>query len=237
MPSADIAGSPSWGAAGELLETGGPVMYILLLMSILALTIIIAKLWQFFSQRERRRSNEQALELWRQGRQREAVEALSAGRGPVARVLAVAMHGQRRGELSEETVREEVGRVAAGELESLRGQLRGLEVIGNLAPLLGLLGTVLGMIEAFQKLQTAGSQVDPSILSGGIWEALLTTAAGLIVAIPAVAALHWLERRVERIRHRMEDAVTRVFTHGTPVAETSTGAAPMSLQRATSHAT
>lgn len=71
---------------------------------------------------------------------------------------------------------------------------------------------VLGMIEAFQRLEQAGSQVDPAILSGGIWVALLTTAAGLTVAIPAVMALNWLERVIERFGHRMEDAVTQVFT-------------------------
>jgi biopolymer transport protein ExbB len=85
-------------------------------------------------------------------------------------------------------------------------------VIGTLSPLLGLFGTVLGMIEAFRRLEAAGSRVDPSILSGGIWGALLTTAVGLAVAIPTIAALNWLERRVERLAHDMDDAAARVFT-------------------------
>jgi biopolymer transport protein ExbB len=68
------------------------------------------------------------------------------------------------------------------------------------------------MIQAFQRLEMAGSQVDPAILSGGIWQALLTTAAGLIVAIPVVLAHAWLERKVERCGHGMEDAVTQLFT-------------------------
>src|SRR3546814_3183218 len=71
-------------------------------------------------------------------------------------------------------------------LEGLRGQLGALEVIGSVSPLLGLFGTVLGMIEAFRQLAEAGSQVSPAILSAGIWEALLTTAVGLAVAIPVV---------------------------------------------------
>ena len=102
----------------------------------------------------------------------------------------------------------------ASKLERLRSHLRALEIIGTLSPLLGLLGTVLGMIEAFRQLEMAGSQVDPAILSGGIWQALLTTAVGLTVAIPVVLAHSWLERRVERCGHQMEDAVTRVFTRG-----------------------
>jgi biopolymer transport protein ExbB len=64
-----------------------------------------------------------------------------------------------------------------------------LELISTIAPLLGLLGTVLGMIAAFQALQESGSRADPAILAGGIWEALLTTAAGMAVAIPASITL------------------------------------------------
>ena len=84
--------------------------------------------------------------------------------------------------------------------------------------MLGLFGTVLGMIKAFQRLEEAGSQVNPAILSGGIWEALLTTAAGLAVAIPAVAALNWLESKLDRLTHHMEDGLTRVFTAGLDIA-------------------
>jgi biopolymer transport protein ExbB len=83
---------------------------------------------------------------------------------------------------------------------------------------------VLGMIEAFQRLQAAGSQVDPAILSGGIWQALLTTAVGLTVAIPVVLAHAWLERRVEHCGHQMEDAATRVFTRAVAVPAPVTAA-------------
>jgi biopolymer transport protein ExbB len=86
-----------------------------------------------------------------------------------------------------------------------------LEVIAALSPLLGLFGTVLGMIKAFQKLELAGSNVDPSILSGGIWEALLTTAIGLAVAIPAVLLVNYFDRIIDRTRHQMEDAATQIF--------------------------
>jgi biopolymer transport protein ExbB len=85
-------------------------------------------------------------------------------------------------------------------------------LIANLSPLIGLLGTVIGMINAFQALQNAGNKVDPSILSGGIWVALMTTAAGLIIAIPSAAAHNWMEGVVYRAQRAMEDAVTRVFT-------------------------
>ena len=85
-------------------------------------------------------------------------------------------------------------------------------MIASLSPLLGLLGTVLGMIEAFQQMEAAGSQVDPSILSGGIWQALLTTAVGLAVAIPVVIMHGFFERKCDRIAFLLDDALTRVFT-------------------------
>jgi len=68
------------------------------------------------------------------------------------------------------------------------------------------------MIEAFRQLEGAGTQVDPAVLSGGIWQALLTTALGLVVAIPVVTAFTWLDRRVESYSIYINDAVTRVFT-------------------------
>ena len=85
-------------------------------------------------------------------------------------------------------------------------------MIANLSPLLGLLGTVLGMIKAFSKLESAGTKVDPTILAGGIWDALLTTAFGLSVAIPALAAFYLLEGKVENSRSLMKDSATRVIS-------------------------
>lgn len=99
---------------------------------------------------------------------------------------------------------------ASQEFDRLRNGMRVLELIAATAPLLGLLGTVLGMIEAFQKLEEAGSQVDPSLLSGGIWQALLTTAAGLIVAMPALAAWHAFDRRLESARVEANALIARL---------------------------
>lgn len=107
--------------------------------------------------------------------------------------------------------REEISRVAAGELFRQRKGLRALELVATIAPLVGLLGTVLGMVAAFQALEAAGSRADPSDLAGGIWEALLTTAAGMAVAIPASAALTWFESIADRAQGRIEDMVTRLL--------------------------
>lgn len=195
------------------LEAGGPVVGVLAAMSVVALAIVLLKLWQFAALRiGRQRFIATAMTHLRQGDPDAALAELEARPSPIGGVMATVLRGRLEGRMPEPLLREEATRLAVGHLENLRSYLRGLEVIGTLAPLLGLLGTVLGMIEAFQQLEAAGSQVDPSILSGGIWEALLTTAVGLIVAIPAVIALNWLERVVERFRHRMEDALTQVFT-------------------------
>lgn len=201
------------GSMFALLEAGGTVMWILAGLSVVALAIILHKLWDFVRVGIWRRSAvHRALVECAGGRDEAALETLRGARDPVADVLGVALAGRRDDDIDDATVREEVARRGAAWLESLRGGLRPLELIGTLAPLLGLLGTVIGMIDAFQALESAGSQVDPAVLSGGIWVALLTTAAGLTVAIPAVAAHTLLERQLERLHHRMQDAATRVFS-------------------------
>lgn len=201
--------------AEGLLDAGGPVVAILFAISILALAIVLLKLYQFWSARVGRRSFiAPALAHFARGDADRALALLVTERNPIARVLDTAIRGQARGGVVEATLREEVVRVANFHLERLRSYLRALEVIGTLSPLLGLFGTVLGMISAFKELEAAGNQVNASLLSRGIWEALLTTAVGLTVAIPTVAVATWLERRVDRLAHDMEDAATRVFTIG-----------------------
>jgi biopolymer transport protein ExbB len=93
----------------------------------------------------------------------------------------------------------------------------------------------LGMIEAFQEVEAAGGRANPALLAGGIWEALLTTAAGLAVAIPTAATLHWLESVVERVRYVTEDAVTQIFTGMIEAPIPSLQATP-GLQERTAHA-
>ena len=116
-----------------------------------------------------------------------------------------------RGVLSDEDVSAEIERFGSMELGAFQRYLGWLEVIGNISPLLGLLGTVIGMINAFQSLEAAGTQVDPALLSGGIWVALLTTAVGLIVALPAITALNLLEGKIDQVRLSMRDASSRVI--------------------------
>mgnify|MGYP006428453309 CR=1 FL=1 len=196
----------------ETLEVGGPVVWILLAMSLVALTVVVVKLAQFRRARVwQYKSARRALVLWGRGDSEGALKVAASSSNPTAQALAQALRGQHQG-LTEARVREEVMRYGSDVLFQLRCGLRPLEVIGSLAPLLGLLGTVLGMIEAFQQLETAGNSVSPALLAGGIWEALLTTAVGLCVAIPVVALLNCLERQIDHLAHEMDNVVTQVFT-------------------------
>lgn len=212
--------------AAALLGQGGPVLLVLALLSVAALSILLVKLWQFARlQINAAEPVGQALRLWYQHEPGQAILALQGSPQPTARLLERALGALATPGVDLTLLREELVRFASAQLESLRAWLRALEVIAALSPLLGLLGTVLGMIQAFRQLELAGNQVDPAVLSGGIWQALLTTAAGLAVAIPVVLLHSWLERRVERCGHQMEDAVTRVFTRnlvdaGQAVSET-----------------
>lgn len=213
----DVIQSATALSAFDLMNAGGPVVAILLVMSLLALSLVFAKLVQFQRLHVGREAGlAEAVVQWSSARGAEAQRALAIRRladdsHPLGAVIATAMRGFESGGDSA-VLREEVLRLGRELLFELRRGLRPLEVIAATAPLIGLLGTVIGMIKAFQALEAAGSQVNPAVLSGGIWEALLTTAIGLCVAIPAVAALNWLERRVDHLAHVMENLVTQVFT-------------------------
>src|SRR5262249_11558859 len=89
--------------------------------------------------------------------------------------------------------------------------LRSLEMTAAIAPLMGLLGTVCGLIRSFSKIGEAGSKVDPTMLAGGIWEALLTTAGGLAVAIPALGAHYILDGIIEKVRASMKDVSVQIL--------------------------
>lgn len=199
----------------DIVFAGSPVVWVLLVMSVLALTIVLLKVWQLIQLRpENYAPLEDALLLWNNGSYQQAIEKVNADRFG-GDMLLLAMQGT----LADKAVsplREELERMAITKLNDLRSLLPALEAIATLSPLLGLLGTVLGMIEAFQAMEAAGSRVDPAVLSSGIWQALLTTAIGLTVAIPALAVYNWLDRKVQRVAEWLSDATTRIFSahHG-----------------------
>ncbi|MCV6592855.1 MAG: MotA/TolQ/ExbB proton channel family protein [Silicimonas sp.] len=175
----------------QFADLGGPVILILAAASVFVLAVTLYKLWQFRTAGVgRHKALRQAVAAWDRGDQSAALAALETSRSYLVPVVEMAFAAT--GRQGDRLVSEAESRFARLE----RG-LRTLENIAQLAPLLGLFGTVLGMIEAFQALQSAGSQVDPSILAGGIWVALMTTAAGLAVAMPTSLIHSWFEARMD----------------------------------------
>jgi biopolymer transport protein ExbB len=187
------------------LELGGPVVAILLALSVVALAIVLMKLAQFARERVGgEAAARQALSAWAARDYAAAIECVEGHPSPLSATLARAMHLSMRPGTAKQSIEEDVAIVAAARLHELQRGLRALDAIAQIAPLLGLFGTVLGMIEAFQRLQGAGNAVDPSLLAGGIWVALLTTAVGLAVAMPASLLVTWFETRIENERIAIE---------------------------------
>lgn len=181
----------------ELMGKGGVMMYPIFLASVVAFAIIIERLVFFKKCNENPDDIFAAIkDLARNNKQVSTTDICKGNEGPVSRILDVGVQARKepRWKLEEKlTVH------GQEEIRELRKNLRGLEVIATISPLMGLLGTVVGMVKAFNKVAQYKGQVDPSLLAGGIWEALLTTAAGLALAIPVVIMLNYFERKVEAI--------------------------------------
>lgn len=205
-----------------VLNLGGPVVAILILMSVLTLAVTIYKLWQFAASGVgRHRVLSDALAAWDAGDGGAARLRLAESRSYLAPLVGKAMQGPDQPGLADRLDAE-----AGLALARLERGFRLLDTVAQLAPLLGLFGTVLGMIEAFQSLQTAGSSVDPSLLAGGIWVALLTTAVGLAVAMPTSMILAWLESRTARERVFADKALRTVLVPGYAMGDDQTAEQP-----------
>ncbi|AHM03406.1 Ferric siderophore transport system, biopolymer transport protein ExbB [Roseibacterium elongatum DSM 19469] len=200
----------------DLIANGGVVLWIIAALSVATVALILWKLWRLSLSGawSGERITADAIALWQSGRATDALARLDGRRAVRARLAHAAMAACSDASLTEAAAREETARQARALLGQMRMGLRPLDLIVTIAPLLGLLGTVLGMIAAFQALQEAGIQADPATLAGGIWEALLTTAAGMGVAIPASMALTWFDAVADRIQAEMEDDATRIFIRG-----------------------
>jgi len=192
-----------------LIELGGPVVAVLLVMSIYGVALALIKFVQFSSVSGSVFARlEQAVGLWQKGERKKAEDMLAKTRLPLADDLRFGL--EQRGRMNEDTLHDELMRRAAAFLRPYGRNMRPLELIYYLSPVLGLLGTVLGMIDAFRGL--AASSGESSALASGIWEALLTTAVGLVIAIPFAAIHAMLESRLENIADQVTDIVTRVLT-------------------------
>ena len=191
----------------EIIDAGGPVVIVLAALSVLSLAIIAYKLIQFMGVLSGQKRINAALTQVQARDNQTALNALKL-RSPAERVLAYAITATQN-RMPQGLLAAELERRGNAEVEQLNRFIRILEVIALISPLLGLLGTVLGMIQSFQELEMAEGAANASVLAGGIWQALLTTAVGLVVAIPAAIASSLLSAAVERVSHKIESAVGR----------------------------
>jgi biopolymer transport protein ExbB len=153
--------------------------------------------------------SEKVIRLLKTGEIQAAEEKAIGSDSSMGRVLAQAIRFKDRDRETLETV---VMHAAEEEVRNMSSYLQALATIGNIAPLLGLLGTVMGMIKAFMVIQQMGGKVNAAVLAGGIWEAMLTTAFGLAVALPTVVAHSYLLARVDKYETRLNDGAVKFIT-------------------------
>ena len=180
----------------EFLSKGGVIVVPILFCSVLALAIFFERLIRFARMRSRGTGiAEKVAGLLVDGSEQEALKKAEESNSPMGRILTQAMEVKNGDREMLETV---IVNATDEEVRNLSTYIQTLATIGNIAPLLGLLGTVIGMIKAFMVIQEMGGKVNAAVLAGGIWEAMLTTALGLSVALPTMVAHSYLTVRIEK---------------------------------------
>lgn len=199
----------------DLLVQGGPILWILLVLSVLSLGMIGVKALQLLPVTGGAARRDAVFVRWRAGDHDGAITEAAVGSAPADRVLAHAMRMVTQG-LSGPVLEADAARRGNDEVLRMSGLIQVLELVAVIGPLIGLLGTVTGMIQSFQDLAAAEGSANAAVLAGGIWEALLTTAAGLVVAIPAAVAATLFNIRIEKATQKIELAVGEliVIEHG-----------------------
>jgi biopolymer transport protein ExbB len=193
----------------EFMQKGGPIMWPILLCSVFAFAIVIERLIHLRREQvDTKLFMEQISKSLKRNKIMEALELCERTKGPIANILkaGILKHDRPRNE-----IREAIEDAGIHELPRLEKNLPVLATIAHVAPLLGLLGTVTGMVAAFQVIESKASAlnpVNPGDLAGGIWEALLTTVFGLCVAIPTFVAYNYLVSRVDGFVLDMERSAT-----------------------------
>ena len=182
----------------EILEKGGPVVWILLGYSITALAIVMERYLHFFRMGGLPQSF--IFQLQEALSKNKLSSLISDLRGPEVAVISGLQQAHQHG--IQDLVRTAT-RIGSQELQRMERGFRTLGLLGDTAPLLGLFGTITGMIKAFMVIEQAGGKVDAQALAGGIWEAMVTTGVGLAVALPILFLLHWLEGLATRRSNAM----------------------------------
>ena len=206
----------------DMVMNGGPVMIPIGLCSIVALTYTVERALRLSSAKLGSKSfGASLLAAVRDEGVDAGVQVCENESTPLARIFR---EGLKRSKVSSEEMEKAVEDAGAREIGRMGANLRPLAVVAALAPLLGLLGTVWGLIQAFAKLAMADSLGKPELLAGGVSQALVTTAAGLAIAIPTHAAYFYFKSRIDRFTRRTEDIyVGLTEAMATPGGSTSSG--------------
>jgi len=193
----------------DIVQKGGPMMYLIILSSILAFGVVIERIYNFNRARiDANKFMDDIIKVLKRNKIIEAIEMCNATPGPIAHIIKA---GILKHDRSKSEIREAVEEAAQLEIPRLEKHLPILATIAHITPLLGLLGTVTGMIKSFQVIQQkalAMAPVNPGDLAGGVWEALLATLAGLAVAIPTYVAYNYLVSQVDSLVYDMERSAT-----------------------------
>jgi biopolymer transport protein ExbB len=193
----------------ELLSKGGPVMVPIMLCSIASLTIILERLFLLRATKKRMDAFGARVQgILQYGHLDEVERTCREHPNPMARIILAGMGKLGEGEA---VIHESIQGAGRAEARRLERNMTGLATIVSGAPLLGFLGTVLGMIEAFRQIELLGGNVNASVLAGGIWEAMLTTAAGLTVAVPTLFAHNYLGSKIHALVDDLEQASQTVL--------------------------
>lgn len=194
-----------------LFADGGLMMYALVLCSLVALGVIIAKSWTLWlAHRDTDRILAQVRELTEAGKIDDAIRAAAATPGPAAAILLVGLRRIRSGKVHSGELEQAVSTTGAIELGFLERGLVILATVANVAPLMGFLGTVAGMILAFASIEASGD-VNPTLVAGGIKVALLTTATGLLIAIPVNLGYNFFVTRIDKLIVDMEQGTQQLL--------------------------
>lgn len=187
----------------DLLSKGGVLVWPILLCSVIALALFLERLIRLGKVRIRGYGMVgNACKHLKNGEDHQAYAIVSQDPSPMGRILTQAMEVKNQ---DRETLEAVLVNSTETEIRELSRYLQALATIANITPLLGLLGTVMGMIKAFMVIQQMGGKVNAAVLAGGIWEAMLTTALGLAVALPTMVAHSYLAARVDRYENQLQD--------------------------------
>ncbi len=198
-----LSGSLQLESLYDYVIAGGPVMIPIGICSVVALAYVVERAMRLRTgELGSARLGQEIVARLESGGPEQALELCDSRREALPRVLGVALRRWSSPLLEREKAAEDAG---FREIKRLSHNLRPLVVVAMIAPLLGLLGTVFGMIEAFANIALKQGIGRPELLAGGIAEALITTAAGLTVAIPTQAAYYWFKGRIDRFAANVED--------------------------------